>query len=264
MKNAARQPACPTFLSGGAEPAKQACSEGTVIALAKDALQPTAPSAASLSAGNFDHSQQPSSAALPASSHAHPEGHTDSEEPSTEAKGWTGPMQGEAQVPQHREAQPQKPPQLEEATIDWAGEESAQPSWQWEADSDFELEVHHAGWSDSDAEEYDPEAATAQSDEDCHDLTHGASLSAAQHATHRGQAGRKQKDPGQKHRARINSCLQNGGHAEEDAASAVHGRYPTICQGHPEASLCSPGRLQIPCACMQIALYGWLILQLGQ
>ena len=227
MNNAARQPACPTFLPGEAQPAKQTCSEGTVVPQARDSttgngvLHPTAPSAASLGAGIPDHSQQPSSAAQPAGSHDHPEAHTDSAQPSTAAKCMAGLMQGESQVLQHHRAHPQKLLQVEEAEIDWEGEESAQPPGQGQANSDVELDGHHAGWSDSDAEEYDPEA-TPQPDEEFHDLPHGAVASAAQHATPRGQPGHAQKDLEQKHEACINRCSQNRVHTKEGTAPAVH------------------------------------------
>ena len=265
MNNAARQQACPTYLSGGAVPAKQTCSEGTLMA--KDSstemlvAQCTAPSAASLSASIPDHSQLPSSAAQPASSRDHSEGRTDSVQPSMAAKVWTGPMQGEAQVAQHHEAHLQKPLQLEEAEIDWTGEESAQLPGEGQADSDVESDINHAGWSDSDAEEYDPEA-TPQSDEEVHDLTDGASPSAAQHATHRGHLGRAQKDLGQKQKARINSCSRNGMHAREGVASAVHDatlRYVKAILKPLYAAQAgfNPSCLHaIPLACMQSTLCG--------
>ena len=227
MNNAARQPACPTFLPGEAEPAEQTCSEGTVVPYARDSttgnggLHPTAPSAASLGAGIPDHSQQSSSAAQPASSHDHPEGHTDSAQRSTAAEAMPGLAEEHPQVPQHHKAHPQKPPQLEEAEIDWAGEEIAQPLGQREANSDAELESPHAGWSDSDAEEYNPEA-TPLSDEECPDSTHGAVPSAAQHAARRGHLGRAQKELEQKHEACINRCSQNRVHTREGTAPAVH------------------------------------------
>ena len=227
MNNAARQPACPTFLPEEAVSAKQTCSEGTVVAPAKDstlgsgALQPTGPSAGSLSAGIPDHSQQPSPPAQPASSHDHPEGHTDSAQPSMAAIAMPGLVEEHPQVPQHYRAHLQKPPLLEEAEIDWAGEKSAQPPGQGQAKSDVEPEFHHAGWSDSDAEEYDPEA-TPQPDEECPDSTHGAVPSAAQHATAMGRSGLAQKDQEHKHEAGVVSCSQNGVHAREGAASAVH------------------------------------------
>ena len=227
MNNAARQPACPTFLPEEAVSAKQTCSEGTVVAPAKDstigsgALQPTGPSAASLCAGIPDHLQQLSSAPQPADSHDHPKGHTDVAQPSMAAKATTGLVGEDLQVPPHHRAHHQKPLQLEEAEIDWAGEGSAQPLGQRDANSGVEAEGHHAGWSDSDAEEYDPEA-TLHSDEDFHDLTHGASPSAAQHATARGRFGHAQKDQEHKHEADVVSCSQIGVHTREGAASAVH------------------------------------------
>ena len=227
MNNAARQPACPSFLSGEAVPAEQTCSKTTLLAQAKDcttgasALHPTAPSAAGLCAGTPAQSQQPSSAAQPAGSQGHPEGHTDSAQPSMAATGMTGLAEDGPPVAPPHKAHPQKPSQLREADIDWAGEDSAQPQGCGEADCDAEPEVDHAGWSDSDAEEYDPEAMPHPDDE-FQEATRGGVAPAARRASARQRSGHTQKDLEQRHEARMSSCARNGVQAREGAASAVH------------------------------------------